>query len=270
MLAIYSTAASIKIPFFSELFRYCFPLLFCFWELKKKLYIYVSLQDSDDESEHPMEQANIQEEIMNSPTESLEPDLSRPGSSQSSASAKRPRYPQTPKYGRSKGKDVKRDELFMLAGETMKKYCSAEVNQTPQASINSLSDVDIAGMKYARDLASLDPVQRSFVEKLVADAIFYARLGKLTENSTLQHHISSFEHAPSYNTNYIQQSANNPQQSVNNPQQSVNNNGFTPIHYGTAFPNTVRNSNEGVERVQSQGDDVISNMSQYLRFNVKP
>lgn len=47
-------------------------------------------------------------------------------------------------------------------------------------------DFDITGKKVAADLRTIDTRQRVFVEKLIADAMYYGKLGKLNESSQIQ------------------------------------------------------------------------------------
>ncbi|XP_075216795.1 uncharacterized protein LOC142322054 isoform X2 [Lycorma delicatula] len=55
-------------------------------------------------------------------------------------------------------------------------------------SMNEKDELDaniITGKKYACDLRDLTTYQRIYCEKIINDAIYYAKLGKLTENSCI-------------------------------------------------------------------------------------
>lgn len=61
-----------------------------------------------------------------------------------------------------------------------------EQNYVKEAQIKIEDEFDITGKKVASDLRGIDPTQRIFVEKIIADAIYFGRLGKLNENSRMQ------------------------------------------------------------------------------------
>ncbi|XP_071054741.1 uncharacterized protein [Onthophagus taurus] len=96
------------------------------------------------------------------------------------------RSPQTPlstssleveRIKKSKIKKKSENELIGLANEALKKFCSS--NEIIE------NDFDIAGKKYATDLKTLETNQRVILEKLVSDAMYYAKLGKLTETASV-------------------------------------------------------------------------------------
>lgn len=111
---------------------------------------------------------------------------------------------------KSKGKRTlsKSDELIDMANKTLKQFCSS-------SQVEKTDDVfDISGKKYANDLRNIEcPQQRTIVEKLVSDVIYYGKLNKLNENSlfllsgsdTTSHHSASSSNErvcpPSYITN---------------------------------------------------------------------
>lgn len=51
-------------------------------------------------------------------------------------------------------------------------------------------EFDVTGKKIAFQLRSLDETQRIFVEKVISDAMFYGKLGRLTEGSKITETIA--------------------------------------------------------------------------------
>lgn len=161
-----------------------------------------------------------------------------------SSSKKCSRYSETTKYGRKDNKKQKKDELMELANETMRKYCASEDTRANNVNnLKNLSDCDIAGMKYGRDLASLDEEQRNFVEKIVADTVFFAKQKKLTQNSSVQ--LSTMD-AP----------------------QQRNNNNYPMPNYVQLSPWTA-NSNFQDGSIEVRNENVNA-MSEFLTFKPTP
>jgi hypothetical protein len=74
----------------------------------------------------------------------------------------------------------KSNELIDLTTHTLKTFCASPTENKAE------EEFDIAGKKFANDLRFLDPLQRVFVEKIVSDAVYFGKLGKLNEYASIQ------------------------------------------------------------------------------------
>jgi hypothetical protein len=72
------------------------------------------------------------------------------------------------------------NELIDLMTHTLKTFCVSLTENKAE------DEFDIVDKKFASDLRFLDPQQRVIVETIVSDAVYFGKLGKLNEYTSIQ------------------------------------------------------------------------------------